>query len=117
MRQRFKFIGVILALFLVAVWVQGCATTPKQKQLQVLKANNRVVRDYIDLFKLQDKATQDKWRIEVTPLVKDFDDAVTAYDEAVSGSADQQAKFKVYENIALKLFDLFGRYGITIKEE
>ena len=115
--RKFKFIGVILALFLVAGCLSGCAGTPKQKQLQVLKVNNRVVRDYIDLFKLQDKATQDKWRVEVTPLVKDFDDAVTAYDEAVSGSADQAAKYKMYENLSYKLFELFGRYGITIKEE
>lgn len=115
--RKFRIIGIILALFLVAGCLSGCATTPKQKNLQVLKANNRVVRDYIDLFKIQDKATQDKWRVEVTPFVRDFDDAVTMYDEAVAGSADKQAKLKAYENISLKLFDLFGRYGIEIKEE
>ena len=114
MNRKNKLTILIIMVFALVI---GCASTPKQKNLQVLKANNRVVRDYIDLFKLQDKATQDKWRVEVTPLVQDFDDAVTAYDEAVSGSADKQAKFKVYERVSDKLFDLFLRYGIEIKEE
>jgi hypothetical protein len=115
--RKFKFIGMILALFMVVSLVGGCASTPKQKQLQVMKAHNRIVADYIALYKQQDPATKMEWKERITPLVQSFDDAMTIYDTAILSGDDPAAEWKAYEDLSFKLFTLFGMYGIEIKEK
>jgi len=114
MRQRVKFIGILLALcFTIA-----CAGTPTQNRLMTADTFNSIYEQYLDAFDRQSGTTQQKWMVEIDPLFAEASAAMGAYmaitDPSSSNAANQLAIYEAARDQAVRLL---LTYGIEIKEE
>lgn len=114
MRQKNKLIAVIIAL----AFVVSCAgMTALQKHTVAMGTHNRIVGDYLLLYDRQTPEIQAKWKADIDPIVRQFDDAMTVWDNSFTNQDDPEAKRQLYLAIKSQLFSLFFKYGVEIEEK
>ena len=113
-RQKVKFIGILLALFFII----ACASTPTQKRLMTVSTFNSIYKQYLDEYDKQPVTIQEKWKVEIDPYFAEASLAMDAYlaitDPTSTDAVKQLAIYKAAKDQAIRL--LFT-YGIKIKEE
>jgi hypothetical protein len=118
MSRKLKFIGIILALFLVIGMVAGCAGTPTQNRLMTADTFNSIYEQYLDSYDRQSGTTQQKWKVEIDPLFAEASAAMGAYTAITDpSSSDAQKQLEIYKAAKDQAVRLLFTYGIKIKEE
>jgi len=116
--RKFKYIGIILALFFVVGMVAGCAGTPTQNRLMAADTFNSIYKQYLDSYDRQPVTIQQKWKVEIDPYFAEASLAMGAYMAITDPlNSDAQKQLAIYEASKDHAIRLLFTYGITIKEE
>ena len=81
----------VLAVFFLGLMFQGCATTPKQKQLITIESFNSIYKQYLDEYDAQPISVRQRWKKNVDPYWETASDAIKLYIESRNiNSADTE---------------------------
>jgi Tfp pilus assembly protein FimT len=116
-KQVFKLSILILAVMMllscaqVKAWVQGTELTPAARYYDALVTFNRNVAQYLEVYKLSDKATQDKWKTQIDPAIKLASNALDSWKASLN-TPTAPGKEQVWQDASKQLLAMLIAGGI-----